>query len=83
VQSADPPCNPPRSKYCDPLRVNNPEPLLPPSVVPDDQRISMYWFGALVESQRAKPTTVPWETFFKSPNHPRAKQFLGEILAHH
>src|SRR3954447_25086107 len=23
------------------------------------------------------------ETFFKSPNHPRAKQFLGEILAHH
>ena len=23
------------------------------------------------------------ETFFKSPQHPRAKQFLGEILAHH
>jgi len=23
------------------------------------------------------------ETFFKSPSHPRAKQFLGEILAHH
>jgi polar amino acid transport system ATP-binding protein len=26
---------------------------------------------------------APPETFFKSPNHPRAKQFLGEILAHH
>jgi polar amino acid transport system ATP-binding protein len=26
---------------------------------------------------------APPEAFFKSPNHPRAKQFLGEILAHH
>ena len=26
---------------------------------------------------------APPETFFKSPNHPRTKQFLGEILAHH
>ena len=26
---------------------------------------------------------APPDTFFKSPNHPRAKQFLGEILAHH
>ena len=26
---------------------------------------------------------APPEIFFKSPNHPRAKQFLGEILAHH
>ena len=26
---------------------------------------------------------APPETFFKSPNHPRAKQFLGEIRAHH
>jgi polar amino acid transport system ATP-binding protein len=26
---------------------------------------------------------APPETFFQSPRHPRAKQFLGEILAHH
>jgi polar amino acid transport system ATP-binding protein len=26
---------------------------------------------------------APPETFFRDPHHPRARAFLGEILAHH
>jgi len=58
--SAVPPHSPPRSRYCEPSKVKSPAPLLPPSVVPLDQRTSLN--GRLVPPATGGlevPTTLP------------------------